>query len=62
MKMSSLAEPTFVLFILHLLSCDVATVTPNRHKISKVDHPEVFIKSFMSITKRKTKSPLLKEI
>lgn len=42
-------------------SCDAATVLSNRHKIPKEDHPNVFIKPFMSISERKTESTLLKE-
>ena len=42
-------------------SCDVAMVLSNRHKISKVEHPRVYIKPFMSIAERKTESTLLKE-
>ena len=42
-------------------SCDVASVLSNRHKISKADCPNVFLKPFMSIAERKTESTLLKE-
>jgi hypothetical protein len=41
-------------------TCDVAAVLSNRQKISK-DHPNVFIKPFMSIAERKIESILLKE-
>ena len=42
-------------------SCDVTTVLSNRHKMSKVDHPNVFIKPFMTNAERKVESLLLKE-
>ena len=52
------ARPLFVKFA---RSCDVATVLSNRHKMSKVDHPNVFIKPFMTTAERKVESILLKE-
>ena len=42
-------------------SCDAATVLANRHKISKSDHPNVFLKPFMTVAERKTESTLLRE-
>ena len=42
-------------------SCDVAAVLSNRYKLSKIDHPNVFIKPFMTIAERKVESILLKE-
>jgi hypothetical protein len=41
-------------------TCDVAAVLSNRQKVSK-DHPNVFIKPFMSTAERKIESILLKE-
>ena len=52
------ARPQFIKFT---RSCDVATVLSNRHKMSKVDHHNVFIKPFMTTTERKVESILLKE-
>ena len=42
-------------------SRDAATVLANRHKISKSDHPNVFLKPFMTMAERKTESTLLRE-
>ena len=42
-------------------SYDVATVLSNRFRISKSEHPNVYIKPFMSAAERKTESTLLKE-
>ena len=42
-------------------SCDAATVLANRHKISKTDHPNVFLKPYMTVAERKTESTLLRE-
>ena len=42
-------------------SCDVATILSSRHKISRSEHPHVFLKPYMTITERKTESTLLKE-
>ena len=52
------ARPLFVKFT---RSCDVATILSNRHKMSKVDHLNVFIKPFMTTAERKVESILLKE-
>ena len=42
-------------------SCDAVNVLSNRHRLSKVDCPNVSLKPFMSIAERKTESILLKE-
>ena len=42
-------------------SYDVASVLSNRHRLPKSEHPNVYIKSFMSFTERKIESTLLKE-
>ena len=42
-------------------SYDVATVLSNRFRISKSEHPNVYIKPFMSTIERKIESTLLKE-
>ena len=42
-------------------SCDAATVLANRYKISKTDHPNVFLKPYMTVAERKTESILLRE-
>ena len=42
-------------------SCDVATVLSNRYKLSKIDHPNIFLKPFMTTAERKVESILLKE-
>ena len=42
-------------------SCDAATVLANRHKISKSDHPKVFLKPYMTVAERKTESILLRQ-
>ena len=42
-------------------SCDVAAVLSNRYKLSKIDHPNIFLKPFMTTAERKVESILLKE-
>ena len=42
-------------------SYDVTSILSNRHKISKADCPNVFLKPFMSTAERKTESTLLKK-
>ena len=56
------SEPrTRPLIVKFARSYDVAIVLSNRHRIPKSEHPNVYIKPFMSIAERKTESALLKE-